>query len=135
MMGQLSSFYAQSLSTPSTSTGTTTTSTTAAPAQPHPTIDATSPATALKRPEIAVLSLASFGGLAGGIQPMADRIMTLILQLIQGAGKTSTVLEDAFLVIGSLAAAIDHNHPSASSSVSFATYSLQLNSRAFQAAS
>jgi importin subunit beta-1 len=35
---------------------------------------------------------------------MADRIMTLILQLIQGAGKTSTVLEDAFLVIGSLAA-------------------------------
>ena len=35
---------------------------------------------------------------------MADRIMTLILQLIQGAGKTSTVLEDAFLVVGSLAA-------------------------------
>lgn len=38
MMGQLSSFYAQSPSTPSTSTGTTTTSTTAAPAQP-PTIN------------------------------------------------------------------------------------------------
>ncbi|KAG2740315.1 hypothetical protein P692DRAFT_20956624 [Suillus brevipes Sb2] len=36
---------------------------------------------------------------------MADRIMTLILQLIQGAGKTSTVLEDAFLAVGSLAAA------------------------------
>lgn len=35
---------------------------------------------------------------------MADRIMTLVLQLIQGAGKTSTVLEDAFLVVGSLAA-------------------------------
>lgn len=30
--------------------------------------------------------------------------MTLILQLIQAAGKTSTVLEDAFLVVGSLAA-------------------------------
>lgn len=29
--------------------------------------------------------------------------MTLILQLIQAAGKTSTVLEDAFLVVGSLA--------------------------------
>jgi importin subunit beta-1 len=39
-----------------------------------------------------------------GIQPLADRIMTLILQLIQAAGKTSTVLEDAFLVVGSLAA-------------------------------
>lgn len=38
-----------------------------------------------------------------GIQPLADRIMTLILQLIQSAGKTSTVLEDAFLVVGSLA--------------------------------
>lgn len=29
--------------------------------------------------------------------------MTLVLQLIQSAGKTSTVLEDAFLVVGSLA--------------------------------
>ncbi|KAH9990849.1 karyopherin Kap95 [Russula vinacea] len=41
-----------------------------------------------------------------GIQPLADRIMTLILQLIQSAGKTSTILEDAFLVVGSLSAAI-----------------------------
>jgi importin subunit beta-1 len=41
--------------------------------------------------------------LNAGIQPLADRIMTLILQLIQAAGKTSTVLEDAFLVVGSLA--------------------------------
>jgi len=41
--------------------------------------------------------------LGDGIQPLADRIMTLILQLIQAAGKTSTVLEDAFLVVGSLA--------------------------------
>jgi importin subunit beta-1 len=29
--------------------------------------------------------------------------MTLMLQLIQAAGKTSTVLEDAFLVVGALA--------------------------------
>ncbi|ETW79902.1 hypothetical protein HETIRDRAFT_459766 [Heterobasidion irregulare TC 32-1] len=42
-----------------------------------------------------------------GIQPLADRIMTLILQLIQSAGKASTILEDAFLVVGSLAAAIE----------------------------
>ena len=32
--------------------------------------------------------------------------MTLILQLIQAAGKTSTVLEDAFLVVGSLASGV-----------------------------
>ncbi|KAG6899172.1 hypothetical protein C0993_012665 [Termitomyces sp. T159_Od127] len=38
-----------------------------------------------------------------GIQPLSDRVMTLVLQLIQAAGKTSTVLEDAFLVVGSLA--------------------------------
>ncbi|KDR78361.1 hypothetical protein GALMADRAFT_224738 [Galerina marginata CBS 339.88] len=42
-----------------------------------------------------------------GIQPLADRIMTLVLQLIQSAGKTSTVLEDAFLVVGSLASALE----------------------------
>ncbi|KAG1736262.1 hypothetical protein EDD22DRAFT_736081, partial [Suillus occidentalis] len=45
--------------------------------------------------------------LGRGIQPMADRIMTLILQLIQGAGKTSTVLEDTFLAVGSLAVALE----------------------------
>ncbi|KAF5314247.1 hypothetical protein D9619_011781 [Psilocybe cf. subviscida] len=44
-----------------------------------------------------------------GIQPLADRIMTVILQLIQSAGKTSTVLEDAFLVVGSMASALDAN--------------------------
>jgi importin subunit beta-1 len=47
--------------------------------------------------------------LNNGIQPLADRIMTLILQLIQAAGKTSTVLEDAFLVVGSLASALEQN--------------------------
>ncbi|KAG6911089.1 hypothetical protein DXG01_004604 [Tephrocybe rancida] len=44
-----------------------------------------------------------------GIQPLSDRVMTLILQLIQAAGKTSTVLEDAFLVVGSLASALESN--------------------------
>ncbi|KAG6812910.1 hypothetical protein H0H92_015462 [Tricholoma furcatifolium] len=44
-----------------------------------------------------------------GIQPLSDRIMTLILQLIQATGKTSTVLEDAFLVVGSLASALESN--------------------------
>ncbi|KAM6493384.1 Armadillo-type fold [Amanita muscaria] len=47
--------------------------------------------------------------LNGTIQPLADRIMTLVLQLIQAAGKTSTVLEDAFLVVGSLAAGLESN--------------------------
>ncbi|KAK7039221.1 karyopherin Kap95 [Paramarasmius palmivorus] len=47
--------------------------------------------------------------LGAGIQPMADRIMTLVLQLIQTASKTSTVLEDAFLVVGSLASALEAN--------------------------
>lgn len=47
--------------------------------------------------------------LSAGIQPLADRIMTLLLQLIQAAGKTSTVLEDAFLVVGSLASALESN--------------------------
>ena len=42
-----------------------------------------------------------------GIQPLADRIMTLVLQLIQSAGKASTILEAAFLVVGSLSAAIE----------------------------
>ncbi|KAI0033513.1 karyopherin Kap95 [Vararia minispora EC-137] len=46
--------------------------------------------------------------LQDGIHPLADRIMTDVLQLIQTAGaKTSTVLEDSFLVVGSLAAAIE----------------------------
>lgn len=39
---------------------------------------------------------------------MADRIMTLVITLIRAAGKTSTVLEDAFLVVGSLASGKHH---------------------------
>ncbi|EIW76776.1 karyopherin Kap95 [Coniophora puteana RWD-64-598 SS2] len=45
--------------------------------------------------------------LGDGIQPLADRIMTSLLQLIQAAGKTSTILEDAFLVVGAMAAALE----------------------------
>ncbi|KAI6043248.1 hypothetical protein EDC04DRAFT_2600295 [Pisolithus marmoratus] len=41
--------------------------------------------------------------LGEGIQPMADHIMTLVLQLVWAAGKTSTVLEDTLLAVGSLA--------------------------------
>ncbi|KAF9054219.1 armadillo-type protein [Panaeolus papilionaceus] len=44
-----------------------------------------------------------------GIHPLADRIMTILLQLIQSAGKTSTILEDAFLVVGALASALESN--------------------------
>ena len=47
--------------------------------------------------------------LEDGIQPLADRIMTLILQLINAAGKTSTLVEDAFLVVGALSAALEQN--------------------------
>ncbi|EPQ55831.1 ARM repeat-containing protein [Gloeophyllum trabeum ATCC 11539] len=45
--------------------------------------------------------------LGDGIQPLADRIMTLILQLIQCASKSSTIMEDAFLVVGTLASALE----------------------------
>ena len=44
--------------------------------------------------------------LGAGIHPLADRVATIILQLIQAAGKTSTVLEDAFVVVGSLASGL-----------------------------
>jgi importin subunit beta-1 len=40
--------------------------------------------------------------LGDGINPLAARIMNLALQLMQSAGKTSTVLEDAFLLVGAL---------------------------------
>jgi importin subunit beta-1 len=44
-----------------------------------------------------------------GINPRADRIMTLILQLISLVGKVSTVLEDAFLVVGTLASSLEQD--------------------------
>ena len=46
--------------------------------------------------------------LGQGIQPLADRTMTIILSLIQRASKASTVLEDTFLVVGSLASGMLH---------------------------
>ncbi|KAH8112102.1 ARM repeat-containing protein [Phellopilus nigrolimitatus] len=44
--------------------------------------------------------------LGDGIEPLADQIMTVLLGLIQSS-KTSTVLEDAFLVVGTMAAALE----------------------------
>ena len=41
------------------------------------------------------------------IKPLADRIMTILLSLISTSGKHSTVLEDAFLAIGSLTSALE----------------------------
>lgn len=38
---------------------------------------------------------------------MGDRIMTNLLQLIQSANKQSTVLEDAFLAVGAVIAALE----------------------------
>ena len=49
--------------------------------------------------------------LQDGIQPLADRIMTVILQLITAAGKTATVLEAAFMLIGALADGESLGHP------------------------
>ncbi|TDL26856.1 ARM repeat-containing protein [Rickenella mellea] len=45
--------------------------------------------------------------LGDGIEQLGDQIMTIILRLIQSAGKTSTVLEDAFLVVGTIASALE----------------------------
>ncbi|KAH8112977.1 ARM repeat-containing protein [Phellopilus nigrolimitatus] len=44
--------------------------------------------------------------LGDGIEPLEDQIMTVFLSLIQSS-KTSTVLEDAFLVVGTMAAALE----------------------------
>ncbi|GAA6005310.1 karyopherin beta [Rhodotorula paludigena] len=41
------------------------------------------------------------------IQPLANRIMELLLRLIATAGKQSPVLEDAFLAIGAMTAALE----------------------------
>ncbi|KAH7099422.1 karyopherin Kap95 [Auriculariales sp. MPI-PUGE-AT-0066] len=41
------------------------------------------------------------------IQPLAERIMTIVLRMMQTAGRTSTVLEDGFLVTGTLAGALE----------------------------
>jgi len=40
------------------------------------------------------------------IKPLADRIMTLTLRLVQAAGKQSTILEDGFLVVGTMSSAL-----------------------------
>jgi importin subunit beta-1 len=40
--------------------------------------------------------------LGAEVKPMADRAMTLILRLIQGAGPKSPILDDAFLAVGAM---------------------------------
>ncbi|GAA5923414.1 hypothetical protein JCM3775_007533 [Rhodotorula graminis] len=46
------------------------------------------------------------------IQPLAHRIMELLLRLISTAGKQSPILEDAFLAVGAVTAALDSDfHP------------------------
>ncbi|KAI0759071.1 hypothetical protein C8Q74DRAFT_1209587, partial [Fomes fomentarius] len=42
--------------------------------------------------------------LGEGIQPLEDRVL---LQLINAAGKTSTLVEDALLVVGALSVALE----------------------------
>ncbi|QRV75010.1 importin subunit beta-1 [Ceratobasidium sp. AG-Ba] len=44
--------------------------------------------------------------MGGQIKPLADRIMTLTLRLVQAAGKQSTILEDGFLVVGTMSSAL-----------------------------
>ncbi|KAJ1660746.1 karyopherin Kap95 [Dispira simplex] len=39
--------------------------------------------------------------------PLADRLMTALLQLISGAGKQSTILEDTFISVGALITALE----------------------------
>lgn len=41
------------------------------------------------------------------IKPISDRIMTLLLSLIQSAGRSSPVLEDAFLCVGTMASTLE----------------------------
>jgi importin subunit beta-1 len=43
------------------------------------------------------------------IKPLADRVMTNILNLVQSASKQTTVLEDAFLVVGTMASALEQD--------------------------
>ncbi|CUA76060.1 Importin subunit beta-1 [Rhizoctonia solani] len=44
--------------------------------------------------------------MGGQVKPLADRIMTLTLRLVQAAGKQSTILEDGFLVVGTMSSAL-----------------------------
>lgn len=45
--------------------------------------------------------------LGAEVKPMADRAMTLILRLIQGAGPKSPILDDAFLAVGAMTYALE----------------------------
>lgn len=41
------------------------------------------------------------------IKPLSDRIMTLLLSLIQSSGRASPILEDSFLCVGSMASTLE----------------------------
>ncbi|KAF8335779.1 karyopherin Kap95 [Cantharellus anzutake] len=56
--------------------------------------------------------MAAIRKLGAEINPLVDRIMTNTLQLVRSAGKQSTVLEDAFLVVGTMASALEANFQS-----------------------
>jgi len=43
------------------------------------------------------------------IKPLSDRIMTLLLSLIQSSGRSSPILEDAFLTVGAVASVLDND--------------------------
>ncbi|MBW0462236.1 hypothetical protein O181_001951 [Austropuccinia psidii MF-1] len=45
--------------------------------------------------------------LGADVKPMADRAMTLLLRLIQGAGQKSPILDDAFLAVGAMTYALE----------------------------
>jgi importin subunit beta-1 len=45
----------------------------------------------------------------GEIAPLADQIMQLLLVVMNAAAKSSTLLEDAFLTVGALTAAVEGN--------------------------
>ncbi|KAH8110302.1 ARM repeat-containing protein [Phellopilus nigrolimitatus] len=58
------------------------------------------------RPNLCSVLISVVRKLGDGIEPLADQILTVSLDLIQSS-KTSTVLEDAFLVVGTMAAALE----------------------------
>lgn len=48
--------------------------------------------------------------LGSEVKPIADRIMTLLLHLVQNAGKSSTIMEDAFLCVGAMITSTSAGH-------------------------
>ncbi|KAG8934298.1 karyopherin beta [Tulasnella sp. 418] len=64
--------------------------------------------------------------LGGDIKPLTERIMTDALNLIRAAGKHSTTLEDAILLVGTMASAIEQDiHPYVNAFLPFLVTGLQ----------